>query len=259
MSTLFGFKGLLRLEISTQMMCTSRILSHAAHSRYLALYNGEIPGSMVDMIRASPNLLALDLSLDTYGDPHPKWDIDTLFRSIDIAPTTLKLRKAADLDIHAFSDHTKLTPFRSFLLSHHQGITSLALPAPQEDFAHGPPSLNLPPDTLPMLRELEGTIYWCFQLSKLQVASKLESLTVLLERPLFQDDKRGMLLEALQAFSSLKALNIIHGETFLLCDQFKIIMNNARHLESLTCAFARHETAVRLGVRYITLTDLCCS
>ncbi|KAF9032269.1 hypothetical protein BDZ89DRAFT_1131407 [Hymenopellis radicata] len=230
--TLFGFKGITRLEISADAMF---------------LDSGKLSSSMVEMIRASPNLVTLDLSLNTYGYPHPKWDIDTLFQSIDIAPTTLRLRKAADLDLHAFSDSTKPTPFRSFLLSHHEKITSLALPAPQEDFAHGPPSLNLPPDTLPVLREFDGTIYWCSQLSKLQVAAKLESLTVLSERGLFEDDKRDMFLEALGAFSALKALNIFDGQTYLSAEELKAIVENAPHLECLTCAFERDETAAAIG------------
>ncbi|KAF9017904.1 hypothetical protein BDZ89DRAFT_1074383 [Hymenopellis radicata] len=228
-STLFGFEGLERLEIST---------------RWMFLDNGKLPSSMVDMIRASPNLRTLDLSLDTYSDPHPKWDIDTLFRSIDIAPTTLRLRKAADLDLHAFADLTKPTPFRSFLLSHHDKLTSLALPAPQEDFTHGPPSLNLPLDTLPVLREFEGTVYWCFQLSKLQVASKLESLAVLSD---FNDYKRSMLLGVLQAFSSLKALNMFDGDIFLSTQELKAIVENTPHLECLTCAIDRDETAGTIG------------
>ncbi|KAF9027515.1 hypothetical protein BDZ89DRAFT_1066820 [Hymenopellis radicata] len=227
-STLFGFKGLTRFEISADLFLNS----------------GKC---MVDMIRASPNLVTLDLSLSIYSVPHPKWDIDTLFRSIDIAPTTLRLRKAADLDLHAFTDSTKPTPFRSFLLSHHDKITSLALPAPQEDFAHGPPSLNLPPDTLPVLREFEGTIYWCSQLSKLQVASKLESLTVLSERSLFEDGRCDMFLEALRAFSSLKVLSIFDKETFLSAEDLKAIVDNAPHLESITCAFDGDETAHTIG------------
>ncbi|KAF9032271.1 hypothetical protein BDZ89DRAFT_1131409 [Hymenopellis radicata] len=232
MATLFGFKGLERLEIST---------------RWMSVDNEILPSSMVDMIRASPNLRILDLSLDSYGDPHPKWDIDTLFQSIAIAPTTLRLREAADLDLQAFSDSTKPTPFRSFLLSHHDKIVSLALPAPQEDFAHGPPSLNLPPDTLPLLREFEGSIYWCSQLSKLQVASKLESLTLLWEPSVSGDYKRGMLLEALQAFSSLKALNMFDGNIFLSAEELKAIVENAPHLECLTCAIDRDETAGTIG------------
>ncbi|KAF9040234.1 hypothetical protein BDZ89DRAFT_1156749 [Hymenopellis radicata] len=112
MSTLFGFKGLTRLNIS---------------ARWMSVYNGKLPSSMVGMIRASPNLVTLYLSLETYGKPRAKWDVDTLFRSIDIAPTTLRLREAADLDLHTFIDSTKPTPFRSFLLSHHDKITSLAL------------------------------------------------------------------------------------------------------------------------------------
>ncbi|KAF8988683.1 hypothetical protein BDZ89DRAFT_1087571 [Hymenopellis radicata] len=228
MSTLFGFKGLTRLDIST---------------RWMFVDNEILPSSIVDMIRASPNLISLDLSLDTDGDPHPKWDIDTLFRSVDIAPTTLRLRKAADLDLHAFTDSTKPTPFRSFLLSHHDKITSLALPALQEGFAH-PPSLNLPPDTLPVLREFEGAIYWCSQLSKLRVAPKLESLTVVSERPLFDNGKCDMFLEALRAFSSLKALHIFNEEAFLSAEDLKAIVENAPHLESFTFAFDRDETAV---------------
>ncbi|KAF9018660.1 hypothetical protein BDZ89DRAFT_1073676 [Hymenopellis radicata] len=223
-STLFGFKGLARLEISLY-----------AH---------------VDMIRASPNLIALDLSLYTEGDLPAKWDIDMLFQSIDIniAPTTLRLRKDAALDLHAFSDSTKPTPFRSFLLSHHDKITSLALPAPQEDFAHGPPSLNLPPDTLPVLREFEGPIYWCSQLSKLQVASKLESLTVLSDhRALFEDDRRDMFLEALRAFSALKALNVFEGQTYLSALELKVIIENTPHLECLTFAFFTFDTAHTIG------------
>ncbi|KAF9032262.1 hypothetical protein BDZ89DRAFT_1063439 [Hymenopellis radicata] len=209
--------------------------------------NEILPSSIVDMIRASPNLITLDLSLDIYGDPaNPKWDIDALFQSVDIAPTTLRFRKAADLDLHAFSDSMKPTPFRSFLLSHHDKITSLALPAPQEDFAH-PPSLHLPPDTLPVLREFEGSIYWCCQLSKLQVAAKLESLTVLSARALFQEDKHGVVLEALQAFSSLKALNMFHGQIDVSVEVLKFIVDNAPHLECLTCAFERGETAATIG------------
>ncbi|KAF9001073.1 hypothetical protein BDZ89DRAFT_1170159 [Hymenopellis radicata] len=230
-STLFGFKGLTRIEISADLFLDS----------------GKLPSSMADMIRASPNLVTLDLSLSIYGVPRPKWDIDTLFQSIDIAPTTLRLRKAADLDLHAFTDSTKPAPFRSFLLSHHDKITSLALPAPQEDFAHGPPSLNLPPDTLPLLREFEGTIYWCSQLSKLQVASKLESLTVLSDRSLFEDGKCDMFLEALRAFSSLKVLSIFDRETILCAEDLKAIVDNAPHLESLTCALDTDETADTVG------------
>ncbi|KAF9017908.1 hypothetical protein BDZ89DRAFT_1074390 [Hymenopellis radicata] len=236
-STLFGFKGLTRLEI----------LAPSTRSRSLVLDSGKLPSSMVDMIRASPNLVTLDLSLNTYGAPRPKWDIDMLFQSIDIAPTTLRLRKAADLDLHVFTDSTKPAPFRSFLLAHHEKITSLALPAPREDFAHGPPSLNLPPDTLPVLREFEGTIYWCSQLSKLQVAFKLESLTVLSERSLFEDGKGDMFLEALRAFSSLQALHIFDRETFLCAEDLKGIVDNAPHLESLTCAFSTLETADTIG------------
>ncbi|KAF9011633.1 hypothetical protein BDZ89DRAFT_1143106 [Hymenopellis radicata] len=236
MSTLFGFKGLTRLDISTSFMSVDKQL---------------LPSSMVDMIRSSPNLRTLDLSLDNDGNRlHPKWDIDALFQSVDIAPTTLRLRKAADLDLHAFSDSTKPTPFRSFLLSHHDKITSLALPAPQEDFAQDfahPPSLNLPPDTLPVLREFEGSIYWCSQLSKLQVAAKLESLTVLSPRALFEEDKHGVVLEALQAFSSLKALNMFDGQIDISVEVLKFIVDNAPHLECLTCAFERDETAATIG------------
>ncbi|KAF8990129.1 hypothetical protein BDZ89DRAFT_1087251, partial [Hymenopellis radicata] len=223
MSTLFGFKGLTRFEISAPR---------------LFLDSGKLPSSMIDMIRASPNLVSLDLSLETYGDPHPKWDIDTLFRSIDIAPTTLRLRKAADLDFHAFLIPRSPHPFV------HSSF--------EEDFAHGPPSLNLPPDTFPVLREFEGTIYWCSQLSKLQVASKLESLTVLSECTLFEDGKCDMFLEALRAFSSLKALHIINAhisnaETFLSTEDLKAIVKNAAHLESLTCNFFKHVTEDTIG------------
>ncbi|KAF9011632.1 hypothetical protein BDZ89DRAFT_1077572 [Hymenopellis radicata] len=222
-STLFGFKGLTRLDVST---------------RFMFLDSGKLSSSMVDMIKASPNLIALDLSLDA-----AKWDIDTLFQSIHIAPTTLRLRKDAALGLHAFSDSTKPTPFRSFLLSHHDKITSLALPAPQEDFAH-PPSLNLPPDMLPVLREFEGTIYWCSQLSKLQVASKLESLTVLSDPAL---DRWDMFVEALRAFSALKALNVFAGQRYLSAQQLKVIIENTPHLECLTFTFSTIETAHTIG------------
>ncbi|KAF9025470.1 hypothetical protein BDZ89DRAFT_77070 [Hymenopellis radicata] len=91
---------ILRTTSKVTMMITRQLFSgskdlHAWRSRTYAmsLDSEKLPSSMVDMIRASPNLITLDLSLDTYGDLHPKWDIDTLFRSIDIAPTTLRLRK----------------------------------------------------------------------------------------------------------------------------------------------------------------------
>ncbi|KAF5370943.1 hypothetical protein D9615_009792 [Tricholomella constricta] len=219
----------------------------------ISLWDDEIICIMAKVARFSPDLETLDLSLHGNLSPEAVWDVDEFCKSLDGIRYSrlqcLKLCDAAYVDLASLGDiSSHPSPFRSFLELNHHNITILSLPPPTRPFDSFPDDLHLPADIFPNLREFEGTIYWCHQISKLRYpASQLRTMNILMERPIYEeinnynnygyyDEEKAleMVYSALRSCSALTEL--------VLCDDFPVtgdilrtLSECAPGLQTLTC------------------------
>ncbi|KAF5380078.1 hypothetical protein D9615_006224 [Tricholomella constricta] len=237
MNSALDFRGLKHLQIQTEEVY---------------FWDDELPSIMTKMVQFSPDLETLDLSLHGYGDPQEQWDVDKFCARLHGIRYSrlqcLKLRNAANVDLarlSCISGHR--SPFRSFIELNHHNVTILSLPPPTELFDSRPDDLHLPADMFPNLREFEGTVYWCYQISKLRYpASHLRKMEVLMDRPRYDDDDdddddddgsekkaREMAYRALRSCSALTEL-VFCGDV-VTADFLKTLSECAPGLQTLAC------------------------
>ncbi|KAF5370930.1 hypothetical protein D9615_009795 [Tricholomella constricta] len=211
----------------------------------------ELPSNITKTVRLSPDLETLDLSLHTYGDPQNEWDVDKFCAGLKGIQyprlRCLKLRFSADLDLSRLCDISTPSPFRSFLEINHHSITILSLPVPDQFYEWAADDLHLPEDMFPNLREFEGTVYWCSQISKLRYpSSRLRKMKVLIEHPLYregEEEARGMVYGALDCCTGLEVLNILSGDTVVSAGTLTDLSTHAPGLRALHCFIDHDETA----------------